>query len=57
MDLLYLAIVFAVIAIVAGFFGFRTVGGTSMEIAKILFFIFVVLAIIAFFAGRTALNV
>ena len=52
MDLLYLAIVFAIVAIIAGFFGFGRVEGRSMQVAKILFFIFIVLAIISFFYGR-----
>jgi uncharacterized membrane protein YtjA (UPF0391 family) len=45
------AILFLVIALVAALFGFGGVAGVSMEAARILFFVFVVLAILAFFGG------
>jgi uncharacterized membrane protein YtjA (UPF0391 family) len=46
-DFLTLAIVFFVLAIVAGLLGSRNVAGISMAIAKWLVIIFVVLAIVA----------
>ena len=47
-DLLWLAIVFFVLAIVAGLAGFRGIAGLTMEIARILVLVFLVLAVIAF---------
>lgn len=46
-DLLYLAIVFFVLAIVAGLMGARGVAGLSMEVARILVIVFLVLAVIS----------
>ena len=48
--MLRLALVFLVIALVAGFFGFGFVATMSFEAAKLFFFIFVVLAVL-FFLG------
>lgn len=42
---------FLLIAIVAGLLGFTTIAGVSIEIAKILFFIFLVLFILSLFVG------
>lgn len=50
--MLYYAIVFFVIALVAAALGFWVVTGVAMEIAKILCVIFVVLAIVSLFRGR-----
>jgi uncharacterized membrane protein YtjA (UPF0391 family) len=47
------AATFFIIAIVAALFGFTRIAGSAMDIAKILFFIFLVLAIIIFIFGRT----
>jgi uncharacterized membrane protein YtjA (UPF0391 family) len=47
------AIIFAVIALVAGALGFTGVAGTAMGIAKILFWIAVVVAVILFLLGVT----
>ena len=49
--MLRLAIVFLVIALIAAFFGFGGVASLSWEGAKILFFIFIVLAVLSFLAG------
>jgi uncharacterized membrane protein YtjA (UPF0391 family) len=46
-DFLSLAIVFFVLAIVAALLGSRNVAGVSMEIAKWLVIIFVILAVIS----------
>lgn len=43
------AIIFAIVAVVAGFFGFRQVSGTATTIAKVLFVVFLALAIISLF--------
>jgi uncharacterized membrane protein YtjA (UPF0391 family) len=46
------AITFLVIALIAAILGFGVLAGTAMEIAKILFFVFIVLFILSFFMGR-----
>ena len=48
-DLIYLSVVFLVLALVAYILGARGIAGFSMEIAKWLVIIFVVLAIVTFF--------
>jgi uncharacterized membrane protein YtjA (UPF0391 family) len=50
--MLNLAITFLVIALIAAVLGFGVLAGTAMEIAKILFLVFIVLFIISFIAGR-----
>jgi uncharacterized membrane protein YtjA (UPF0391 family) len=47
-DMLHYAIVFLVIALVAALFGFGGIAAGAVEIAKILFFVFVIMAIVAF---------
>jgi uncharacterized membrane protein YtjA (UPF0391 family) len=46
-----LGIVFLVIALIAGLFGFIGVGSLAWEGAKIFFFIFLVLAVLSFLGG------
>ena len=57
--MLYYAIVFAVLALIAGVLGFGALVGTFAWIAKVLLLVFVVLFVISLFAGsgarRTAL--
>lgn len=48
-DLIGLAILFLVLALVAAVLGARGIAGLSMDIAKWLVIIFVVLAIVTFF--------
>ncbi len=48
MSLLGWAIVFLIIAIIAAIFGFGFITATSLWIAKVLFFIFIVVFIILF---------
>jgi uncharacterized membrane protein YtjA (UPF0391 family) len=48
-DLIGLAVVFLILALIAFVLGARGIAGFSMEIAKWLVIIFVVLAIISFF--------
>ena len=47
------AVTFFVIAIIAAVFGFTSIAGSAIEIAKILFFVFLVLAVLSFIFGRT----
>ncbi len=51
-DLLYLAIVFFVIALILGVLGVRG-AGISMEIAKWLVIVFIILAILSLLFGGT----
>lgn len=46
--MLHYAVVFFVIALIAAVFGFGGIAAGAVEIAKILFFIFIVLAIASF---------
>jgi uncharacterized membrane protein YtjA (UPF0391 family) len=56
MDLIWLAVVFLILALIAYVLGARGVAGFSMEIAKWLVIIFVILAVITFlFGGRVLL--
>ncbi len=50
--MLNLAITFLIVALIAAVLGFGVLAGTAMEIAKILFFVFIVLFVISMFAGR-----
>ena len=50
--MLNLAVTFLVIALIAFVFGFGMLGATAMGFAKILFFVFLVLAVLSFFRGR-----
>ncbi len=52
MNLLKLAVVFLVVALIAAFVGFGNVAALSWEGAKILFIIFLVLAVLSFLGGR-----
>jgi len=45
------AISFFLIALVAAFFGFGLVAGIAFDAAKIIFFVFLVLAVISLFTG------
>lgn len=47
-SLLHWAIVFLVVALIAGFLGFGGVAGTAVGAAKLLFWVAIILAIIAF---------
>ncbi len=49
--MLRLAIVFLVVALIAALFGFGFVAGVAYDAAKILFFIFIVLAVLSFIGG------
>lgn len=55
--MLRLALVFLVIALVASLFSFGIIANYSFDVARVLFFLFLVLAVVAFiadaFRGRT----
>lgn len=46
-----LGVVFLVIALVAGLFGFGILSAESYAVAKIFFFVFIVLAVLSFIGG------
>jgi uncharacterized membrane protein YtjA (UPF0391 family) len=48
---LYYAVVFLVIALVAALFGFGGIAAGATEIAKILFYIFILVAVISLILG------
>ena len=52
MDLIWLAVVFLILALVFYILGAKGVAGFTMEIAKILVIIFVIIAVITFLFGR-----
>jgi uncharacterized membrane protein YtjA (UPF0391 family) len=47
--MLRIAILFLVIALIAALFGFTPVAGVAYDAAKILFFVFLVLAVLSLF--------
>lgn len=49
--MLYWALIFLIVALVAGFLGFGQVSGAATQIAKILFVIFLILFIVSLFFG------
>jgi uncharacterized membrane protein YtjA (UPF0391 family) len=49
--MLYYALVFFVVAVIAAIFGFGGIAAGAVEIAKILFFIFLVLFAVSFAIG------
>jgi uncharacterized membrane protein YtjA (UPF0391 family) len=49
--MLHYAVVFFVIALIAALFGFGGIAAGAVEIAKILFFVFVILAVASFLFG------
>jgi uncharacterized membrane protein YtjA (UPF0391 family) len=50
--MLYWAAIFFVIALVAAIFGFGGIAASAVGVAKILFFVFLVLALVSFLFGR-----
>lgn len=52
MDLIWLAVVFLILALGFYIFGARGIAGFTMEIAKILVIIFIIIAVITFLFGR-----
>jgi uncharacterized membrane protein YtjA (UPF0391 family) len=52
MDLIWLAIVFLILALVFYIVGARGIAGFTMEIAKIFVIIFIIVAVVTFIFGR-----
>lgn len=52
--MLYWAAVFFVIALIAAVFGFGGIAAGAVGIAKVLFFVFLVLAVLSLIFGRRA---
>lgn len=50
-NLLYYAVVFLIIAVIAAAFGFGGVAGTAMAGARLLFWVFIILFVITLIAG------
>jgi uncharacterized membrane protein YtjA (UPF0391 family) len=50
--MLYYSLVFLVVALIAAALGFGGIAGASVGIAKILFFVFIVLFIVSLIFGR-----
>jgi uncharacterized membrane protein YtjA (UPF0391 family) len=55
--MLHYALVFLVLALIAGVFSFGLVAGMSIEIAKYLFFGFIILAVISLLTGRSTRSI
>ena len=49
--MLYWSVVFLVIALIAGALGFGVIGGMAYSVAKILFFVFLVLFVLSLLSG------
>jgi uncharacterized membrane protein YtjA (UPF0391 family) len=49
--MLYWAFIFFVVALIAGLFGFGFIASSAIGVAKILFFLFLVLAIVSAITG------
>jgi len=52
--MLHYSIVFLIIALIAGLFGFGVIASTAAGIAKILFMVFLVLFVVSLLMGRRA---
>jgi uncharacterized membrane protein YtjA (UPF0391 family) len=52
MDLIWLAVVFLILALVFYIVGARGIAGFTMEIAKIFVIIFIIIAVVTFLFGR-----
>jgi uncharacterized membrane protein YtjA (UPF0391 family) len=49
--MLQLAIVCCIVAVIAALFGFGVIASAFMGVAKIVFFVFIVLAVLSFLGG------
>jgi uncharacterized membrane protein YtjA (UPF0391 family) len=54
LKMLHWSLVFLVISIIAAILGFGGIAGTAVGLAKILFFIFLVLWLVSFISRRAA---
>ena len=52
--MLHYAVVFLIIALIAALFGFGVIASAAAGIAKILFFVFLVLFLVSLLMGRRA---
>ncbi len=50
--MLHYALVFLVVALIAAVLGFGVIAGTAAWIAKLLFVVFLILALVSFVTGR-----
>jgi len=50
------SLLFLLVALIAGIFGFTTVAGTAYVAAKVLFFVFLVLFVLSLVMGRSAVR-
>lgn len=48
------AVLFLIVALIAGVLGFGVVAGTAAWIAKVLFVVFLILFLVSLFTGRRA---
>lgn len=55
--MLYLALIFLVVALIAALFGFTGIAAGAMTIARFLFFIFVVLLVLALIFHFTGFSI
>jgi uncharacterized membrane protein YtjA (UPF0391 family) len=46
------ALVFLLVALISAFFGFYSLEGTAMWIAKVLFFVFLIMFVLSLIFGR-----
>ena len=53
--MLHWAATFFIIAIVAALLGFGGIAGSAIDIAKVLFFVFLILSIVVFISARKVL--
>jgi uncharacterized membrane protein YtjA (UPF0391 family) len=54
-SMLYWAVVFLVVAIIAGVLGFGGIAGAATDVAKVLFFLFLILFIVGLILGRASI--
>lgn len=50
--MLHYALIFLVVALIAAVLGFGVIAGTAAWIAKVLFVVFLILALVSFVTGR-----
>ena len=53
--MLYWALVFFIVAVIAGILGFGVIAGAAADVARVLFFVFLVLLVVSLIAGRALL--
>lgn len=54
--MLHYTVVFFVIALIAALFGFGGIAASAIEIGKVLFFVFLVLAVVSYLFGSRRKN-